>query len=162
MPKIVVGRDDDDMKKYGTQGTMLMGKHLVGTGEDAHMTTPVLMDALRPHIIILTGKRGEGKCILPKSKVLLSDGRHEEIQNIFSDINGGMPEKSEEFLKSGKDVFVLSTNEKLEIVEKRVSHAYCKLIDEHLISIQTRGGKCIKTTKEHPLLAMGMAASGNL
>ncbi|MCX8147500.1 MAG: ATP-binding protein [Candidatus Woesearchaeota archaeon] len=61
MPEIVVGRDDDDMKKYGTKGTLFIGKHLVGSGEDAHMTTPVLMDALRPHIILISGKRGQGK-----------------------------------------------------------------------------------------------------
>ncbi len=61
MPEIVVGRDDEDMKKFGSQGTLFIGKHLVGSGEDSHMTAPVFMDCLRPHIIILTGKRGEGK-----------------------------------------------------------------------------------------------------
>ncbi len=61
MPEIVVGRNDDDTRKYGTEGTLLLGKHLVGTGEDAHLTTPVLIDAIRPHILTITGKRGEGK-----------------------------------------------------------------------------------------------------
>ncbi len=59
--EVVVGRDEDDARAYGTKGTILIGKHLVGTGEDAHMTSPVLMDVLRPHIITLCGKRGEGK-----------------------------------------------------------------------------------------------------
>lgn len=61
MPEIVVGRGDEDLKKYGTTGTVFIGKHLVGTGEDTHMTTPVLMDAVRPHIILFSGKRGSGK-----------------------------------------------------------------------------------------------------
>ncbi|MBI4896163.1 MAG: ATP-binding protein [Candidatus Aenigmarchaeota archaeon] len=61
MPEIVVGRDDDDLKKYGTDGTLAIAKHIVGLGEDAHMTTPVLVDAIRPHLMILTGKRGSGK-----------------------------------------------------------------------------------------------------
>ncbi|MEM7827055.1 MAG: ATP-binding protein [Candidatus Aenigmatarchaeota archaeon] len=61
MPEIVIGRDQNDMKKFGTKGTIYIGKHLVGTGEDAHLTTPVLLDVLRPHIITLTGKRGCGK-----------------------------------------------------------------------------------------------------
>jgi hypothetical protein len=61
MPEIVVGRDDEDLKKYGTKGTLFIGKHMVGTGEDAHLTTPVLLDAVRPHVITLTGKRGSGK-----------------------------------------------------------------------------------------------------
>lgn len=61
MPEIVVGRDDDDMKKYSTAGTIFIGKHIVGKGEDAHLTTPVLLDILRPHVITITGKRGSGK-----------------------------------------------------------------------------------------------------
>lgn len=61
MPEIVVGRDEEDLKKYGSDGTIYIGKHLVGTGEEAHLTTPVLLDVLRPHIICLTGKRGSGK-----------------------------------------------------------------------------------------------------
>ncbi|MBU5678537.1 MAG: ATP-binding protein [Candidatus Aenigmatarchaeota archaeon] len=60
-PEIVVGRDWEDYKIFGTKGTIYIGKHLVGTGEDAHLTTPVLLDVLRPHIITLTGKRGTGK-----------------------------------------------------------------------------------------------------
>ncbi|MFC2142991.1 ATP-binding protein [Candidatus Aenigmatarchaeota archaeon] len=61
MPVIVVGRDEEDLKKYGETGTIYLGKHLVGTGEDAHTTTPVRMDILRPHIVCITGKRGSGK-----------------------------------------------------------------------------------------------------
>lgn len=61
MPEIVVGRDDEDLKKYKTDGTLFIGKHIVGTGEDAHLTTPVLLDAIRPHIILFSGKRGSGK-----------------------------------------------------------------------------------------------------
>ncbi len=61
MPEIVVGRDEEDLRKYGSEGTIYIGKHLVGTGEEAHLTTPVLLDVLRPHIICLTGKRGSGK-----------------------------------------------------------------------------------------------------
>ncbi|MBI2578149.1 MAG: ATP-binding protein [Candidatus Aenigmarchaeota archaeon] len=61
MPEIVVGRDEEDLRKYGSEGTIYIGKHLVGTGEESHLTTPVLLDVLRPHIICLTGKRGAGK-----------------------------------------------------------------------------------------------------
>jgi len=58
---VVVGRDEADLKKYGTEGTILLGKHLVGTGDETHLTTSVLLDVLRPHVITLCGKRGEGK-----------------------------------------------------------------------------------------------------
>ncbi len=61
LAEIIVGRDEEDARLYGTKGTIYIGKHLVGSGEEAHLTSPVLMDVLRPHIITLCGKRGEGK-----------------------------------------------------------------------------------------------------
>lgn len=61
MPGIVIGRDFEDLKKYGEKGTIFFGKHIVGTGEDAHLTSPVLIDVLRPHVICVSGKRGQGK-----------------------------------------------------------------------------------------------------
>jgi DNA helicase HerA-like ATPase len=58
---IVVGRDPDDLKKYGKKGCIFLGKHIVGKGNDYHLTNPVLMDVARPHIILVVGKRGSGK-----------------------------------------------------------------------------------------------------
>jgi uncharacterized protein len=162
MPEIVVGRDDEDMKKYGSQGTLLIGKHLVGTGEDSHMTTPVIMDAIRPHIILLTGKRGEGKCLMPGSSVLLSDGRLQNIEDVFFEIKGSIPAKEEEIIESDKDFFALSFNSNLDIVEKKITHVYCKFIHEKLKEIRTKSEKQITATKEHPLLVLGSVASGNL
>jgi hypothetical protein len=61
MPEIVIGRDEEDLQTYGQEGTIFIGKHMVGSGEEAHTTTPILLDVLRPHIFTLTGKRGCGK-----------------------------------------------------------------------------------------------------
>ncbi len=61
MPDIVVGRDFKDLEKFEKIGTLRVGKHIVGTGEDAHLTSPILIDALRPHCMIVCGKRGGGK-----------------------------------------------------------------------------------------------------
>lgn len=58
---IVVGRDRADMKAYGIAGTAFVGKHLVGKGEDAYVTNPILMDVARPHVVLVLGKRGTGK-----------------------------------------------------------------------------------------------------
>ena len=58
---VVVGRDEDDLRQFGTKGTILLGRHMVGVGEETHLTTPVMLDVLRPHVITLCGKRGEGK-----------------------------------------------------------------------------------------------------
>ena len=57
----VVGRMKEDLEKFGKKGVGYIGKHIVGSGEDAHVTTKVLIDLLRPHIILICGKRGTGK-----------------------------------------------------------------------------------------------------
>ncbi len=61
MYEIVVGRDPSDVKKLGIAGTAFIGKHIVGQGEDAHLTNKIMMDALRPHVVLICGKRGSGK-----------------------------------------------------------------------------------------------------
>ncbi|MBS3056145.1 MAG: ATP-binding protein [Candidatus Aenigmarchaeota archaeon] len=61
MNEIIIGREPEDFEKYGKKATLYLGKNVVGTGEDAHMTTPVIMDVLRPHVVLITGKRGCGK-----------------------------------------------------------------------------------------------------
>lgn len=59
--KIIIGRDKHDMEKYGDAGTAFIGKHIVGKGEEAHLTNPIHMDLIRPHIVLIAGKRGTGK-----------------------------------------------------------------------------------------------------
>lgn len=61
LAEIVIGRDDEDARAFGTKGTVYAGKHLVGTGDDTHLTSPILLDVLRPHVMLVTGKRGTGK-----------------------------------------------------------------------------------------------------
>jgi len=57
----VIGRTKEDYQKFGTEATGYIGKHIVGEGEDTHLTTKVLIDLLKPHIILCAGKRGSGK-----------------------------------------------------------------------------------------------------
>ena len=79
MNDIVVGRDMDDLQRFGNYGTLFIAKHIVGTGEDAHLTTPVRIDALRPHSNIIYGKRGTGKSYTLGTMV-------EEIKNLPWDV----------------------------------------------------------------------------
>ncbi|MBI4017901.1 MAG: DUF87 domain-containing protein, partial [Candidatus Aenigmarchaeota archaeon] len=58
---IVIGRDDEDAKRFGEKGTIFLGRHIVGTGEEAHLTNPIAMDVARPHVMLILGKRGQGK-----------------------------------------------------------------------------------------------------
>jgi DNA helicase HerA-like ATPase len=81
---IVVGRDPEDLEKYGKKGCIFLGKHIVGKGRDYHLTNPVLMDVLRPHIILIVGKRGSGKsytsAVIAEEITMLPD----EIKNNLS------------------------------------------------------------------------------
>jgi hypothetical protein len=61
MREIVIGRRQEDLEKYGVKCTGYIGKHIVGKGEEAHLTNPIVLDLLRPHVILVTGKRGSGK-----------------------------------------------------------------------------------------------------
>lgn len=58
---IIVGRDPEDIQKYGKTGCVYIGKHSVGSGFESHLTNPVLLDVVRPHVILICGKRGSGK-----------------------------------------------------------------------------------------------------
>ncbi len=59
--KIIIGKDWKDLEKYGDKGTGFIGKHIVGEGEEAHLTNPVYVDLSRPHVMLVCGKRGSGK-----------------------------------------------------------------------------------------------------
>ncbi|MEM5766347.1 MAG: ATP-binding protein [Candidatus Aenigmatarchaeota archaeon] len=57
----IVGRTREDYEKFGLKATGYIGKHIVGTGEETHLTTKVLLDLLKPHVVLVCGKRGTGK-----------------------------------------------------------------------------------------------------
>ncbi|MFB6265844.1 MAG: ATP-binding protein [Candidatus Nanohaloarchaea archaeon] len=62
MPRITVGRDEDDLEEYGEElATAFIGKHIVGEQEEAHTANPLRMDIARPHVVGVFGKRGTGK-----------------------------------------------------------------------------------------------------
>lgn len=80
---IVIGRDDEDIKRFGETGTIFLGRHIVGTGEEAHLTNPIAMDVARPHVMLILGKRGQGK-----SYTLAAVA--EEITNLPEDIKSSL------------------------------------------------------------------------
>jgi DNA helicase HerA-like ATPase len=57
----VVGRTKEDLEKFGLKAVGYIGKHIVGTAEDTHLTTKIFIDLLKSHVILICGKRGEGK-----------------------------------------------------------------------------------------------------
>lgn len=61
MYDIVVGRNKHDLEKYGTDGTIFLGKHYVKMGRTTSLSNRVLLDMVRSHVVFICGKRGGGK-----------------------------------------------------------------------------------------------------
>ncbi len=61
MRPIVIGRDEEDLKRFGEEGLAHLGKHYVKTGDKVNLANDVLLDLARPHVILVAGKRGQGK-----------------------------------------------------------------------------------------------------
>lgn len=133
---IVIGRDPEDLIKYGKTGCVYLGKNVVGRGFEYHLTNPILMDIVRPHVILIVGKRGSGKCVEENTLITLEDGSVIPIKKL---------ENNE------KKVFGL--NEKLKI-NKIVREGYFVREVNKIIHLKLRSGREIKITPEHPLFTI--------
>lgn len=77
--EIIVGREPQEQARLGSKGCAYIGKHVVGRGDDVHLTNRVLMDVSSPHIVLIVGKRGSGKSY---SAAVIA----EEIMNLPDDV----------------------------------------------------------------------------
>ncbi len=89
---IVVGREPEDLKKFGEEGCVYIGKHIVGEYDEAHYTNKILMDVLRPHIVLVLGKRGSGKSytggVIAEEIMLLPEHLRKNLSCILIDTMG--------------------------------------------------------------------------
>jgi len=61
MYDIIIGRSEEDKKKFGDKGVILLGKHYVQMGRTTSLSNAVYMDVTRSHVVFICGKRGSGK-----------------------------------------------------------------------------------------------------
>ncbi|MFH0867997.1 MAG: DUF87 domain-containing protein [Candidatus Woesearchaeota archaeon] len=61
MYDIIIGRNEEDRKKYDTAGTIFIGKHYVKMGQTTSLSNKILMDVAKSHVVFVVGKRGSGK-----------------------------------------------------------------------------------------------------
>ncbi len=135
MYEIVVGRDAEDKRKFGLNGTFLLGKHYVKMGQATSLSNDVLMDFARSHVVFVTGKRGSGKCVTGDTLIALDDGSLRPIEKLEEDGAG-----------------VVSLNQDLKTVTSQKS-AFFKRSVKTIFKVTTRSGRTIKLTPEHPLLS---------
>src|SRR3989338_655353 len=61
MYDILIGRSDADKEKYGTQGSIFLGKHYIKMGQTVSLSNKVYLDVSKSHVVFIVGKRGSGK-----------------------------------------------------------------------------------------------------
>ncbi len=58
---IVIGRNEEDKKKFGNKGLIFLGKQYVQIGQNISLSNNVYMDIAKTHQVLIVGKRGSGK-----------------------------------------------------------------------------------------------------
>jgi hypothetical protein len=58
---VIIGRNEKDLGTYGDLATTFIGKQYITMGNVVSLGNQILLDALRPHVVLIAGKRGSGK-----------------------------------------------------------------------------------------------------
>lgn len=59
--EVIIGRTEKDIKKYGKKGTGYLAKVVMSSGENPVLGRKIAVDLARPHVVLISGKRGGGK-----------------------------------------------------------------------------------------------------
>lgn len=132
----VIGRTEEDLKKYGEKGTAYIGKVVLSSGENPVLGRKILMDVAKPHLVLICGKRGGGKCVTGDTLITLEDGSIkpiQELENYFGNVF------------SLSHDYKITQQQKLDFFKRTVSK---------ILKVKMRSGKEIKLTPEHPLLTV--------
>ena len=132
----VLGRDLKDLEKYGSQGTAYLGKVVMSSGEKPVLGRKVMVDVSRPHLMLICGKRGGGKCVVGETEILLEDGSLVKIKDLKNDSRK---------IIALNDSFKLNAENKNDFFEREV---------DKVIKIKTNTGREITLTPEHPLFTI--------
>jgi uncharacterized protein len=132
----VLGRDLKDLDKYGSQGTAYLGKVVMSSGEKPVLGRKVLVDVSRPHLMLICGKRGGGKCVTGDTEILLEDGSLVQIKDLENDSRK---------IVALNDSFKLNAEKKDAFFQREV---------DKVIKVKTKTGREITLTPEHPLLTI--------
>lgn len=133
---IIVGRNESDKKKFGTKGTILLGRAYVKMGQTTSLSNHVYLDVIKAHVVFVVGKRGGGKCLLGDSLITLEDGTQAKIQDLE---------------KNNQNIFALNSQLK---IKEQIKENFFKRKVEKILSLKLRSGREIKLTPEHPLLTI--------
>ena len=134
--KAVIGRSLHDLEKYREKGTAYIGKVVMSSGENPVLGRKILMDIAKPHVVLICGKRGGGKCLDGDTLITLEDGSLTPIKALEKDKRK-----------------ILNLNHKYKIEKANKTEFYKRKVNR-MLKISLRSGKEIKLTPEHPLLTI--------
>lgn len=130
----ILGRSYSAIEKYGAKGTAYIGKVVMSAGENPVLGRKVVMDVAEPHLILICGKRGGGKCVVGDTLIRMEDGALVPIKDLKFDSRKVLcVTKAGSLVAAPKDDFFVRTVSKI-------------------FEITLNSGKKIKLTPEHPLL----------
>lgn len=134
--KIIIGRTDSDREKLGERGTLFLGRSYVKMGEIVSLSNEIYLDVAKAHVILISGKRGSGKCLSGDSLITLDDGSLIPLKDLEKDNRG-----------------IISLNNQLKM-EKSTKTEFFKRDVERVLKIILRSGKEILLTPEHHLFTL--------
>ena len=92
MYEIVIGRSEENKKKWGDKGTVFIGKHYVKMGQTTSLSNKVFLDVATSHVVFICGKRGGGKSytmgVIAESMAALPKEVSENLSVILLDTMG--------------------------------------------------------------------------
>ena len=132
----IVGRTLKDQEKYGEKATAYIAKTVLSSGEKPVLGRKILMDVSKPHVVLVCGKRGGGKCLDGDTEIVLKDGTLKKIKELEYDARN-----------------VMSLNHEYKINPAEKSAFYSRKVNK-MLEVTLRSGKKIKLTHEHPLLTI--------
>jgi len=133
---IIIGRGESEKKKLGNKGLIFLGKSYVQMGQTTSLSNNVYLDIATSHVLLVSGKRGSGKCLHEDTLITLDDGSIKPIKELENNQRN-----------------ILCLNNKLKIITSKKTEFYRRTVN-NLIKIRLRSGKEIKLTPEHPLLTI--------
>lgn len=132
MYEIILGRTKEDKEKFGTAGTVFLGKQYVKMGRTTSLANEVYLDVVRSHVVFVCGKRG----CLTEDSLVFTDSGYKKIKDFNS-----KKDKIYSFNLNGNE-FEWESAELLSY----------PLNDEEMYTIELSDGQTLTLTGEHPLL----------
>jgi DNA helicase HerA-like ATPase/transcriptional regulator with XRE-family HTH domain len=102
------------------------------------------------HFAVLA-QTGAGKCVTPRTNVLMSDGSTAPIKEVFDGSDQVIKEDENEELRILNDCSVKALDDSYSFTDADAIYAYRKKADK-ILNVKTASGREIEVTPEHPLM----------